>query len=71
MLFKSPHDFQQVDDFGKQLNLAQYSQKYLELRTKESFGHLVIEKDPKMPECLPFCSKIVKPGPSVLYIPFD
>ena len=41
------------------------------MATKEPFGHLLIDLDPKTSDCLRYCSNITEPGPSVFYLPFD
>ena len=68
-LFKSPRDVQQVEFSGKQLNLTYFLKNCYELATSETFGHLLIDLDPKTSDCLQFCSNITKPGQSVFYIP--
>ena len=40
-----------------------------ELATKEPFGHLLIDLDPKTSDVLRYCSNIVPPGPSIFYLP--
>ena len=40
-----------------------------ELATKQPFGHLLIDLDPKTSEALRYCSNNVPPGPSVFYLP--
>ena len=69
ILFKSPRDVKQVEFLGKQLNLTLFLKNCYELATRETFGHLLIDLDPKTSDCLQFCSNITKPGPSVFYIP--
>ena len=39
------------------------------LATKQPFGHLLIDLDPKTLDVLRYCSNIVPPGPSVFYLP--
>ena len=71
ILFKSPRDVQQVEFLGKQLNLTHFLKNCYEIATRETFGHLLIDLDPKTSDCLRFCSNITEPGPSVFYIPSD
>ena len=71
LLFKSARDIQQVEFLGKQLNLVKFLKHCYQLATKEPFGHLVIDLDPKTSDCLRYCSNIVEPGPSIFYIPSD
>ena len=69
ILLKSPRGVQQVEFLGKQLNLTLFLKNCYEIATRETFGHLLIDLDPKTSDCLRFCSNITKPGPSVFYIP--
>ena len=69
ILFKSPRDVQQVEFLGKRLNLTQFLKKCYEIATRETFGQLLIDLDPKTSDCLRFCSNITEPGPSVYDIP--
>ena len=71
ILFKSPRDVQQVEFLGKQLNLTHFLKNCYEIATRETFGHLLLDLDPKTSDCLRFCSNIREPGPSVFYIPSD
>ena len=71
ILFKSPRDVQQVAFLGKQLNLTHFLKNFYEIATRETFGHLLIDLDPKTSDCLRFCSNITEPGPSVFYITSD
>ena len=41
------------------------------MATKESFGHLFIDLDPKTSDCLRYCSNITEPAPKVFYLPCD
>ena len=70
-MFESPRDVQQVEFLGKQLNLSHFLKNCYEIATRETFGHLLIDLDPKTSDCLCFCSNITVPGPSVFYIPSD
>ena len=67
--FESPRDIQQIDLIGRQLNNTKFSKDSYELATKQPFGHLLIDLDPKTSDVLRYCSKIVPPGPSVFYLP--
>ena len=69
ILFKSARDIQQVEFLGKQLNLVKILKHCYQLATKESFGHLLIDLDPKTSDCLRYCSNITEPGPTVFYLP--
>ena len=54
---------------GRQLNNTQFLKDSYELATKQPFGHLLIDLDPKTSDVLRYCSNIVPPGPSVFYLP--
>ena len=69
ILFKSPRDTQQISFIGRQLNNAQFLKESYELATKEPFGHLLVDLDPKTSDVLRYCSNIVPPGPSIFYLP--
>ena len=69
ILFNSPRDVQQINYFGKQLNKQQFLKESYEKAISEPHGHLLIDLDPKTSDALRFCSNIVGPGPSILYIP--
>ena len=69
ILFKSPRDIQQVDYSGRQLNDAKFLRHAYQLATKEDFGHLLIDMDPKTTECLRYSSNIVPPSPNIFYLP--
>ena len=71
ILFKSARDIQQVEFLGKQLNLVKFLKYCYQLATKEPFGHLLIDLDPKTSDCLRYCSNITEPGPSIFYLPPD
>ena len=59
----------QIGFIGRQLNNAQFLKESYELATKEPFGHLLIDLDPKTSDVLRYCSNIVPPGPSIFYLP--
>ena len=69
ILFKSSRYIQQIVLIGRQLNNTHFLKDSYELATKQPFGHLLIDLDPKASNVLRYCSKIVPPGPSVFYIP--
>ena len=71
ILFKSARDIQQVEFLGKQLNLVKFLKHCYQLATKEPFGHLLIDLDPKTSDCLRYCSSFTEPGPTVFYFPSD
>ena len=54
---------------GRQLNDTQFFKESFELATKQPFGHLLFDLDPKTLEVLRYCSNIVPRGPSVFYLP--
>ena len=68
-LFKSPRDVQQIGLIGWQLNNSQFLRDIYVLATKQRFGHLLIDLDPKMSDALRYSSNIVPPGPSIFYLP--
>ena len=67
ILFKSARDFQQVDFLGKQLNLVKFLKHCYQLATKEPFGHLLIDLDPRSSDCLRYCSNVTEPGPTAVF----
>ena len=69
ILFKSPRDVQQIGLIGRQLNNTQFLRESYELATKQPFGHLLIDLDPKTSDALRYSSNIVPPGPSIFYLP--
>ena len=58
ILFKSLCDIQQIEYLGKQLNCLQLHKDAYKLATAESYGHLVIDLDPKTNQGLRFASQI-------------
>ena len=42
-----------------------------ELATVDSFGHLLIDLDPRTSDCLRYCSNIIRPGPTVFHLPLS
>ena len=52
ILFTSARDIQQVEFLDKQLNLVKFLKHCYQLATKEPFGHLLIDLDPKTSDCL-------------------
>ena len=69
VLFKSPRDVQQIGLIGRQLNNTQFLRESYELATKQPFGHLLNDLDPKTSDALRYSSNIVPPGPSIFYLP--
>ena len=69
ILLKSPRDIQQISYIGKQLNDTKFLKDSYDLATKQPFGHLLIDLDPKTTDSLRYCSNIVPPGPTVFYLP--
>ena len=69
ILFKSPRDIQQITYVGKQLNNTNFLKESYELATKQPFGHLLIDLDPKTSDSLRYCSNSVQPGPTIFYLP--
>ena len=47
ILFKSPRDVQQLDFLGRYLNVLKFLRSCYELATRDSFGHLLIDLDPR------------------------
>ena len=68
VLFKSPRDFQQIDHFGRQLNKSEFIRDCYQKATSSSYGHFLIDFDPKTSESLRFCSNITGPGPTIFYL---
>ena len=56
ILFKSPRDIQQIGLIGRQLNNTQFLNDSYELATKQPFGHLLIDLDPKTSDVIRYCS---------------
>ena len=71
ILFKSPRDVQQLDLLGRQLNVSKFLKNCYKLATRDSFGHLLINLDPRTSDCLRYCSIIIRPGPTVFYLPLS
>ena len=69
ILFKSPRDIQQVDHLGRQLNNTKFLRNCYQLATKDPYGHLLINLDPRTSDCLRYCSNITPPGPSIFHLP--
>ena len=69
ILFKSPRDIQQISYIGKQLNNTNILKDSYDLATKQQFGHILIDLDPKTTNSLRYCSNIVPPGPTIFYLP--
>ena len=71
ILFKSTRDIHYVEYLGKQLNLFEFLKHCYQLATKEPFGYLLTNLDPKISDCLQYCSSITESGPIVFYLPSD
>ena len=69
VLFKSPCGVQQIGLIGRQLNNTQFLKESYELATKQPFGHLLIDLEPKASDILRYCSNIVPTRPSIFYLP--
>ena len=69
ILFKSPRDLQQIDNFGRQLKQLELIREAYQRATTRPFGHLLMEFDPKTSDVLRICSNIVAPQPTTYYIP--
>ena len=69
VLFKSPRYVQEIALIGRQLNNTQFLRECYELATKQPFGHLLIDLDPKTSDALRYSSNIVPPGHSIFYLP--
>ena len=67
VLFKLPRYVQQISLTGRQLNNTQFLGECYELATKQPFGQLLINLDPKTADALRYSSKIVPPGHSIFY----
>ena len=59
--FKSPPDLQQIDHFGTQLKQLDFFREAYQMATTGSFGHFLINCDPKTSDVLRFCYNIVAP----------
>ena len=70
ILFKSPRDIQQLDHPGRQLNNTKFLRNCYQLATKDTYGHLLIDLDPRTSDNLRY-SKIAPPGPSIFYLPIN
>ena len=53
------------------MNLVKFLKHCYQLATKELFGHLLINLDPKTSDFLQYCSSITEPGPTAFYLPSD
>ena len=71
ILFESPRVVQQLDLLGRQLNVSKLLRSCYELATIDSFGHLLIDLDPRTSDCLRYCSNITRPGPTIFYLPLS
>ena len=71
ILFKSPRDTQQLDHLGRQLNNTKFLRNCYQFATKDTYGHLLINLDPRTSDCLRYCLNITPPGPSIFYLPIN
>ena len=67
LLPKNPRDVVQVDVLGRQMGSRNLVQSAYKLATKEPFGHLLIDYDPRWSEQLRFCSHLTNDR-SIFYI---
>ena len=67
LLLKNSRDVVQVDLLGRQLGSRNFVQSAYKLATKEPFGHLLIDLDPRCSEHLRFCSHLTN-DLSIFYI---
>ena len=54
---------------GWQLNNVQFLRESFELAARQTFGHLIVDRDPKTREVLRHSSNIVPPDPTLFYLP--
>ena len=59
ILFNSPRDSQHIQYFGRQLNNVNFLKDCYTKAVTESYGHLLIDLDPKTSDCLRYCSTVV------------
>ena len=71
ILFKLIGNVQQIDLLERQLNVSKFLRSCYELASRDSFGHLQIDLDPRTSNCLRYCSNITRPGPKVFYVPLS
>ena len=71
ILFKSPRDVQQLDLLGRQLNVSKFLRSCYELATRDSFGLLLINLEPRTSDCMRYCSNITRPEPTIFYLPLS
>ena len=57
ILFKSPRDIQQLDHLGRQIDVSKILKTDYELATRDSFGHFLIDLDPRTSDCLRYLFK--------------
>ncbi len=65
ILFKSPRYYSQIENLEKQLKKS----VFLKRATEDTFGHLLIELDPKTTEGLRYRSNVVGLSPSIFHLP--
>ena len=71
ILFKSPRDIQQLEHLGRQLKITKFLRSCYELATTDTYGHLLIDSDPRTSDCLRYCSNLIPPEPSFFYLPLS
>ena len=54
IVFNLPRDSQQIEYFGRQLNKVMLQKECYTKAVAETYGHLLIDLDPKTSECLRF-----------------
>ena len=68
-LFNSPPDSQQIEVSGEELNKINFSKECYTKDVAELHDQLLIHLDTKTSDCLRLCSKLVGPGPAIIYVP--
>ena len=51
--------------------VSKFLRSCYELGTRDSFGHLLIDLEPRKSDCLRYCSNITGPGPTIFYLPLS
>lgn len=68
VLFKSPRDVNQIQKFGQQLGIGKHFVNWYRDATDKSYGHLMIDLSPNVPDILRFCTDCGT-FPSKFYVP--
>ena len=71
IIFKSARAIQRAEFLGKQLNFVNFFKDCYLIATKQPFGHLLINHDPKISDCLRYWSNITEPRRTVFCLPSD